>query len=72
MRFNELEREVVKKLYGEITLCVDSLPYTDDFEHMYEEFTASVFRKWSKNEFFVAMTSLRKKKGGLKKVISIN
>ncbi len=66
-KFDLTEEALVRELYGRVEKCVDSLPYSPEFDTMYKEFCGAADRNWTENEFFVAMTSLRKRKGGLKK-----
>lgn len=55
---NEEEKDRLRKLYASCTLTVDRLPHTTEFEELHEAFGADV----SKNQLFLALANMRKRK----------
>lgn len=61
-RFNSEEKDVVIGLYMQVVACVDQLPYTGDFDLLYEGLRNKLSSPISKNEFWRCLTNLRKAK----------
>ena len=53
------EKEQLRGLYAECALTVDRLPYSEEFESIYEDFGNE---KISKSELFLALANMRKRK----------
>jgi hypothetical protein len=55
---DEHQKEVLRQLYENCELTVDRLPHTREFDELHESFGESV----SKNELFLALANMRKRK----------
>jgi hypothetical protein len=64
-KFDEDERLVVVELYSQVDSAVDQLPYTEQFDWLYDEFCKMAGEPIKKSHFFRLLTNLRKTKGGL-------
>lgn len=64
--FSEDEIKVVQRLYLDVDLAVDQLPYTVEFDWMLSEFNTQNSTSVPEVEFFRRLTNLRKK-GGLRR-----
>ncbi len=56
------EKSIICELYTEVEQAVDSLPYTETFDELYEKFCVGAERKVTKHEFWRALANLRKQK----------
>ena len=56
---SNIEKDQIRDLYSECELTVDRLPYSDEFETIYEDFGNE---KISKSELFLALANMRKRK----------
>jgi hypothetical protein len=55
---NENQKDRLRELYETCSLTVDRLPHTDEFDKLHDSFGEPV----SKNELFLALASMRKRK----------
>jgi len=60
--FSNADRELLRALYSSARRTLDDLPYTLEFESLYERFiTASGRKNATRHDVWTAMTSLRKR-----------
>lgn len=52
--------EFLKELYLKVDPALDQLPYTPEFEWMYQTFQQRSAEPWDRNRFFKRLTNLRK------------
>lgn len=57
-RPDESQKETLRQLYENCCLTVDRLPHTKEFDQLHESFGEDV----SKNELFLALANMRKRK----------
>lgn len=53
------EDGLLMKLYSEVGVALDALPYTEQFDRLYSMF-AERYPEWSKADVFRRLTNLRK------------
>lgn len=53
------EDSLLMRLYAEIGVALDALPYTEQFDQLYERFLEN-YTNWSKADVFRRLTNLRK------------
>ena len=57
---DDAERQIIADLYAATDRTVDDLPYTAEFDAMFEQFRSSTGRDISRHEFWKALANLRK------------
>lgn len=62
LRLSAEHKEVVIDLYCRIERTVDDLPYTDDFERLYEGFIARTGLTLTRHDFWKALAGCRKRR----------
>jgi len=59
-RLSSAHRNMLAEIYAESGATVDDLPYTDEFENLYEAFVRRTGRSISRHSFWKALAGLRK------------
>lgn len=59
-KLDAAERKIAIDLYSMNNLTVDDLPYSDEFDAMFEQFRSCTGRDISRHEFWKALANLRK------------
>ena len=60
LRLDDHDKAKIVELYGRTNKTVDRLPYTRQFEQLYEEYQATAERRLTRNQFWRALSSRRK------------
>ena len=59
-KLDDAEKQIIADLYAATDQTVDNLPYTDEFDAMFEQFRSSTRRDIGRHEFWKALANLRK------------
>ena len=59
-KLDDAARQIIVDLYAATGRTVDDLPYTDEFDTMFDQFCSSTGRGISRHEFWKALANLRK------------
>lgn len=60
---SDAHRQVIADLYDQCSLSRDDLPYTEEFDAMYEQFRQRTGRSMSLHDFWRALSSIGKAAG---------
>jgi hypothetical protein len=60
LHLGNADKELVGELYASVAQTVDNLPYTDEVERLYDEFTRRTGRQIFHHDFWRALSGARK------------